>query len=168
MIQFIAGAAGAGLLIGSLSTWYLTAEYKDATWSAAVNQQQVDAAGVLQAATVKAMETERAAQVKVRELEAQHDQEEAALVVIESRNRELARQLGGLRDPGRRTSGADAVPGHATSTDGIATAASTGQLSAEASEVLLSAAAEVDGIALYAKTCYEYVQSLQPTRDVAE
>lgn len=49
----------AGLAVGSLSAWYLTAEYKDAKWGKAVADQKVEAAAKLQAATQRAIEAER-------------------------------------------------------------------------------------------------------------
>jgi hypothetical protein len=156
MIQIIAAAAAAGLLFGSLSTWYLTAEYKDATWGAATNQLKVDAAQLLQAETDKVLKTEREANTKVRELEAGHAQKEKDLAVIERRNRQLAAQLGGLRDPGRRPNSTNAVPGTPASPGSTELPAASGYLSAEASGFLLNAAAEVDALASYAKACYDW------------
>lgn len=160
MIQYIAGAAAAGALAGSLLAAWAMGTYKDATWSAATNQLKVEAADVLQRATVEAAAVEMAAQMKVRELEAKHVQEEKSLAAVERRNRALAAELGGLRDPGRRPSRQNAVPGTPGRAEGIGDSSSSGLLSAEASTVLLNAAAEVDALASYARTCYDYVQSV--------
>jgi hypothetical protein len=156
MIQAIAGAAGGGLLVGALLAAWAVGSYKDATWSAATNQLKVEAADLLQKETEKALLYEREANVKVRELEAQHAQEEKDLAAIQQRNRQLARELGGLRDPGRRPSSTDAVPTTSTSAGDLASASTSGLLSAETSEVLLAAAAEADQLAQYAKTCYDW------------
>lgn len=155
-IKAIGSALGIGLLVGSLGSWYLTAEYKDATWSASVAQLQIEAADSLQVATVQAASIEREAGIKVRELEAKYHETENNLAVIRQRNRVLADQLGGLRDPGRRTSGHDTMPGSAPSSANHADPTTSAYLSAEASGVLLDAAAEVDGLASYAKTCYDW------------
>ncbi len=165
MIQFIVAAALAGLLLGGSSAWYFTASYKDAVWSAATNKLQVDAADLLQEETVKAIKIEREASIKVRELEAQHVREEKDLAVIERRNRQLATELGGLRDPGRRPSCPDAVSTTPTSAGSAEKATDSGYLSAEASGVLLDAAAEVDALANYALMCYQYIQSIQLTKE---
>ena len=159
-IKAIGIASGVGLLVGSLSTWYLTTEYKDAVWGAATNQIQIEAAEQLHVATMKAIETERISQLKVHELEAQHAQEEHTIQTIERRNRALAAQLGGLRDPGRRTSGTDTMPSTTTSTTSVTDSPTHSILSGEATEVLLATSVEVDKLANYAKVCYDYVQVL--------
>lgn len=156
MIQIVAGAAAAGALVGSLLAAWAVGTYKDATWRAATNQVKVEAAELLQVETDKVMKIEREANTKVRELEAQHVQGEKDLAVIQRRNRQLANELGGLRDPGRRHGSQDAVPTVAASTGSDATASASGYLSAEASEVLLNASAEVDALAEYARVCYEW------------
>jgi hypothetical protein len=156
VIQFVAGAAGGGLIVGSLLSWYFTGEYKDAKWEAATNKIKIEAANVLQKETDKVLSHVIESNNKVRELEAQHVQEEKSLADIERRNRQLARELGGLRDPGRRPHSTDAVPATSASSGGTEPATSTAYLSAEASELLLSAAAEVDALARYAKVCYDW------------
>ncbi len=166
MIQYIAGAAAAGALAGSLLAAWAMGTYKDAIWQASVNEIKIEAANVLIVETDKVIKSERLAQARVRELEADHAQQTTTLAAIERRNRELATQLGGLRDPGRRASRADAVPVIATDPDSAPEATGTGILSREASDILLSAAAEVDELANYAKTCYGYVKSLPVLKQV--
>lgn len=163
MIQFVAGAAGAGLIVGSLGAWYLTAEYKDTQWGLAISNQKVEAAAMLRDETDRVMAIHDAAAAKVRELEAQHVRTEKNLDVIQRRNRFLATELGGLRDPGRRASSQDAVPGTAAHPDSVADTADAGLLSAQTTAVLLDASAEADTLANYARTCYDYVQSLKPS-----
>ena len=68
MIQFIAGAAGAGLLLGSLGAWYFTAEYKDAEWGAAVNELKIEASNTLLAETNRVRVVERDSQNRVTDL----------------------------------------------------------------------------------------------------
>jgi hypothetical protein len=163
MIQFIAGAGAAGLLVGSLGAWFLTAQYKDARWTAATLEIKVEAAEILQRKTDEAIRVERVVVAKVRELEAQHVQEEKTLSDIQRRNRQLAAELGGLRDPGRRQSGGSAVSETPTSPGSAEHSPASGYLSAEASGVLLSAAAEVDALASYAKACYEWKEIAEQT-----
>jgi len=66
------------LAIGALASWYLTAEYKDNKWEAAIGKQKVEAADKLQAATQRAIEAERrqnelADQLEVKHVESQQD-----------------------------------------------------------------------------------------------
>lgn len=153
-------AAVAACVLGALGSWYLTGKYKDNKWTAAIKQQQVDAVKQLQAAMERAIAAERRQTELSNQLEVKHVESErkldAALVV----NRRLARELGGLRDPGRRPSCGDTVSS-ATDTAGQSTSGSTGtELSAEASEVLLEFARDADRAAQYAQTCSFWIRQI--------
>lgn len=150
----------AGLAVGSLSAWYLTAEYKDAKWGKAVADQKVEAAAKLQAATQRAIEAERRHNELADQLEVKHVENQQALDRVLADNRRLARELGGLRDPGRRTSCGSSVPAD-PATAGQPEGGTTGtELSVEASEFLLEFARDADRAAQYAKTCYDWTQQL--------
>lgn len=164
MIQFIAGAAVAGALSGAL----LMGLYKDVVWKASVTDMKIDAANLLIAETDRVIQRERDANAKVRELESSHVQKEKDLSVVQRRNRELATQLGGLRDPGRRASCPDALPTATTGAGPVEGPASTGQLSGETSEALLAASIEVDAIAEYARVCYEYKETVKTALEQKE
>lgn len=161
MIQYIAGAGVGGLVLGALLSGWAMSEYKDATWSAETNQLKVEAAEILQKETEKASKIEKDALLKVMELEATHVKEEQTIQDAERRNRALARELGGLRDPGRRASRQDAMPSTPGGT-GIpeVSPADEGAISGEASEALLAAAVEVDRLANWANTCYEWKEDV--------
>ncbi len=161
MIYALVGSTLASAILSAL----LVGWYKDATWQNTINEIKIEAANVLIVETDKVLKQERIAADRVRELEAQHVQTEKNLDVIQRRNRTLAAQLGGLRDPGRRPSRVDPVPGTPVTTGSIGDTTSTGFLSAEATEVLLAASAEADALASYARTCYEYVQSIKESYD---
>ena len=160
MIQAIAMSAAGGALVGSLLAAWLMGEYKDATWTASVNQLKVEAADILAKETNRVITLERAAVARVRDLEAQHVQEEKTIHDVERRNRALAAQLGGLRDPGRRASRENAMPTTSTDADSAGDASAASNLSAEASEALLAAGAEVDRLAAWAHTCYEWKEAV--------
>jgi len=150
----------AACLLGSLGSWYLTGKYKDTKWTAAIKQQQVDAAKQLQAAMERAITAERRQTEFSNQLEVKHVESErkldAALVV----NRRLARELGGLRDPGRRPSCGGTVS-EATDTTGQPASGSTGaELSAEASEFLFEFARDADRAAQYAQTCSFWIRQI--------
>lgn len=168
MIQMVAGAGIGGLLAGAISAALLMGWYKDAVWQSAVDQSKVEAANILMAETDNAIKQEREALARVRELEAQHAQEEKTIHDIERRNRALAAQLGGLRDPGRRASGEGAMSGTAASSEGDGHAATTGLLSGEATAVLLAASVEVDRLAAWARTCYEWKEAVVKIYDKKE
>ena len=152
--------AAAALAIGSLASWYLTAEYKDSKWEAAIGKQKVEAADKLQAATQRAIEAERRQNELADQLEVKHVESERELDKVLADNRRLARELGGLRDPGRRPSCGDAVPSGSTNPGQSADGTTGTELSAEASEFLLEFARDADRSAQYAKTCYDWTQQL--------
>ena len=158
MIKYTAIALAAGLLSGSLGAWYLTAEYKDNKWRATVGAQKIEAAGVLNDALERARLAERqyseiATQIGVEHEKAGHELEKAL-----ADNRRLARELGGLRDPGRRASCPDPVPAGASTASDVADSPTDSRLSDEASSFLLEFAADADRAAQYALSCYNWVR----------
>ena len=153
-------AAAIGLGVGSLGSWYLTAEYKDASWTASIEKQKVKAAEQLQAATDRAISAERRQNELATQLEVKHVESEKELDKALSTNRRLARELGGLRDPGRRPSCGGSMPTDSTTTSQPEGGATGTELSAEASEFLLEFARDADRAAQYAKTCYDWAQQL--------
>jgi hypothetical protein len=153
-------ALAVGLLVGVLGGWYLTAEYKDATWTASIEKQKVEAAEQLQAATERATSAERRQNELANQLEVKHVESEKELDKILSTNRRLTRELGGLRDPGRRPSCGGTVPTDSTTASQPAGGPTGAELSTEASEFLLEFARSADAAAQYAKTCYDWTQQL--------
>lgn len=157
-------AALLGLAIGALGSWWLTAEYKDSVWGKAVSDQKVEAGKVLQEETEKVLTAEREASRLKDEMEKQHAKSSAKIERTLADNRRLTRELGGLRDPGRRSSGGCPTPGATEATGSSAGGAAEGELpgaaegllSAEASEFLLEFAAEADRAAEYAQLCYRW------------
>ena len=157
-------ALAIGLVVGVLGGWYFTAEYKDATWTASIDKQKSEAATKLQAATERALAAERANNELSNQLEKRHVEETQKLDVVLADNRRLARELGGLRDPGRRSSCGGAVPPTSTTASEPESGAVGTELSVEASEFLLEFAREADRAAQYAKTCYDWVQQIDGRR----
>lgn len=153
-------ALAVGLLVGVLGGWYLTAKYKDATWTASIEKQKVEAAKQLEVATDRAISAERRQNELANQLEVKHVESEKELDKALSTNRRLARELGGLRDPGRRPSCSGTVPTDSTTSAQPETGATGTELSAEASEFLLEFARDADRAAQYAKTCYDWTQQL--------
>jgi len=149
-----------GFLFGTLGSWYLTAKYKDATWTASIDEQKSEAAKQLQEATDKAISAERRQNELATQLEVKHVEATQKLDATLADNRRLARELGGLRDPGRRPSCGVTVPTDST-TAGQSEGGTTGtELSAEASEFLLEFARDADRAAQYSATCRFWINQI--------
>lgn len=149
-----------GLGAGALGSWYLTAEYKDNKWEAAIGNQKAEAADKLQAATDRAIKAERRQNELADQLEVKHVESQQELDRVLADNRRLARELGGLRDPGRRPSCGGTMPANSTTASQPEGGTTGTELSAEASEFLLEFAREADRAAQYAETCYDWTQQL--------
>lgn len=159
-IKTTALAALTSFAVGALASWYLTAEYKDSRWEAEMARQKIEASELLRSATQRAIEAERRQSDLANQLEVKHVESQQELDRVLADNRRLARELGGLRDPGRQPSCGGAVsagPPTAAEPEGGATGA---ELSAEASEFLLEFTQEADRAAQYAKTCYDWAKQL--------
>ena len=154
-------AAIAGLLIGVVVSWWLTASYKDTSWRATIEAKKVEAARQLQVATEKAVQTERDNQRLANQIEVQYVQSTKQLDAALADNRRIARELGGLRDPGRRTSGECSLPTGSGATGVAAAGTAEGRLSDEASEFLLGFARQADDAAQYAATCHQWIKQLK-------
>ena len=153
-------AVAIGVSAGAIGSWYLTARYKDASWTASIEKQKVEAADQLQSATNRAILAERRQNELATQLEVKHVESEKELDKALFTNRRLARELGGLRDPGRRPSCGGPVPTDSTTTAQPETGPTGAELSTEASEFLLEFARDADRAAQYAQTCSFWIQQL--------
>lgn len=162
MLDFraLAIALGIGVLVGSLPTWWLTAEYKDNKWMAQIEAQKVEAAQQLQEATEKVVATERKHNAIATQLEIKNAEQQTSLDRALADNRRLASRLGGLRDPGSRASCSSAVPTTSGTAQQPPTEAAAGRLSAEASEFLLEFARDADRAAQYANSCHDWITKI--------
>lgn len=156
-------ALAVGLCVGALGSLYLTAEYKDAKWGKAVEQQKKEAAETLQAETEKVLTAERKNTELNNQLEKTHAEQSRKIESALADNRRLARELGGLRDPGRRSGCGVPTPG--IQSPGFDSATPTGgELSAEATEFLLEFAADADRAAEYANTCHDWAVGISASK----
>jgi hypothetical protein len=143
----------AGLLIGSSVSWYLTGTYKDASWEASVNAINIAAEQALRQSIERTHALEMKQLQRFNELEVAHAKDVEALSRIKTTNRDLATQLGGLRDPGRRPS-CDCTMSKEADPSGVHERGSaSANLSAEATNFLLDFADDADRAALYAAKC---------------
>jgi hypothetical protein len=158
----------AALALGAGSAWKLTADAKDDHYTAIIETQRANAEEALRLAQNKAIAIERKHNALATELELSHAERSKEKDKMLADNRRLARELGGLRDPGKRPACNAAVPANAAATgtaadnaaDGGLSVAAEGLLSPEASEFLLDFARECDRAADYAKTAHDWAVGL--------
>ena len=138
--------------LGAFAAWQVT----DTMWSARDLEQKLDAAKMVQKATAKTLESERKNAELAQTLEVNHVQSQQQLDKALADNRRLARELGGLRDPGRRP-----VPEGSNASSELACGAAPAQLSDEATEFLLGFAHDADQVAQYAETCHTWIERVR-------
>lgn len=147
IVAFVLGASLSGGLV-----W----KYEENRWGAAAAKQEKEAAKQL------ALETEKVRQADLRygsfktQVEKDDGIKKAQVESLLRDNRRLARELGGLRDPGRRPRSDGTVPSTQGTASQCASGTAEGRLSDEASEFLLEFAAEADRAATYAQTCHAW------------
>lgn len=133
----------------------------------AIEQQKAEASRILALETEKARKTERRFEQIKNDLDKAHVTYSAEIEKQLADNRRLSRQLGGLRDPGRRIRCTYTVPEPAeasgehptTAAEGGLPETSGGFLSDEASEFIIELAADADRAAAYAKTCHDWAMT---------
>ena len=145
---------------GAFGGWWVTSDYYQAKQNALAARQTAAAATVLKEATDRAIAAERKNQELARTLEVNHAQNRQKLDQAMFDNRRLARDLGGLRDPGARPDGCGTVPTTAPGTGLAVRPAPTGRLSDEAAEFLLEFARDADRAAEYADLCHGWIKEL--------
>lgn len=148
-------AVAVSLSAGALSSFWLTARYKDARWQAVLAERESTAAARFAEATAQTIAAERASRELADKLEEEHAKYQDQHDRLLAENRRLARELGGMRDPGARA--CSGAVSQATASGQPQDAAACGRLSDEATEFLLAFARDADRAAAYAKTCHEWV-----------
>ena len=157
------------LVVGAGAAWKLTADAKDDHYTAIIETQRANAEEALRLAQTKAIDLERKHNELAAQLEVSHVERSKEKDKLLADNRRLARELGGLRDPGKRPACNTLVPttpaatGTAAdnATDGGLPTEIEGLLSPEASEFLLDFARECDRAADYAKTAHDWAVGLK-------
>lgn len=153
-------ALGSSFVIGVLSSWWITSEYKEAKYSKAISTMQLQAAEALDKAKAEALAIERENNRLATELEVSHNEHRKSLDSIQADNARLAAELGGLYDS--KASCGDSSSGSPGTTPSSSPKSTTGaKLSKEASGFLLSESRRADEAAAYARTCYQWIQQLK-------
>ena len=153
-------ALGSSFVIGVLSSWWITSEYKEAKYSKAISTMQLQAAEALDKAKAEALAIERENNRLATELEVSHNEHRKSLDSIQADNARLAAELGGLYDS--KASCGNNTSGSPSTTPSNSPKSTTGaKLSKEASGFLLSESRRADEAAAYARTCYQWIQQLK-------
>ena len=156
-------ALGSSFVIGVLSSWWITSEYKDAKHSKVISTMQLQAAEALDQARVKALAIERENNRLATELEVSHNEFRKSLDSIQADNARLTTELGGLYDSKATCTGS--TSGSSGTAPSNPPKSTTGaKLSKEASGFLLSESRRADEAAAYAATCYQWIQKLENNR----
>lgn len=150
----------AAIVLGAFGSWWVTSDYYQARFDAAVGRQKAEASKALVEATDRAVAAERKHNQLAQTLEVSHAQNRQKLDSALADNRRLARELGGLRDPGYREGGNCTVPASPAGTGIAIRQPATGRLSAEASDFLLEFARDADRAAQYASLCHDWIEKL--------
>lgn len=153
-------AAIAAIVLGAFASWWVTSDYYQARFDAAIARQKAEAVKVLQEATDRAITAERKNNQLAQNLEVSHVQNKQKLDQVLTDNRRLALELGGLRDPGYRDGGNCTVPSTPNGPGIALRQPSTGRLSTEATEFLLDFARDADRVAEYANLCHSWIEKL--------
>ena len=157
LIQAIGISAAGGILAGAI----VMGLYKDAVWRAEINDIKIEAAQILARETDAVSKLEKAAQTRVRQLEVDDAKTKTDLVTVGRRNRDLIRELGGLRDPGRRFYSESPSPNSTGKTVTHEREAPGARLSIEASAFLSRETERADEAARWANVCDGYSQELE-------
>ena len=149
-----------GVVLGSIGSWKVTSSYKDTKYQNIILSKENESAKRFEEASEKSLEIERTHAALAQDLEIKNVEANKLLDEALVKNRGLARELGGSRDPFAKPPSGCPVPSGTGTTSNPDDGATTGRLSDEASEFLLEFAREADEAANYATTCHNWAKEL--------
>ena len=156
-------AAGISFAAGAVSAWWVTADYKEAKYTAVIAKMKLDAADALAKAQQKAIEVERENNRLAQEIEVNNAKFKQELADLEADLRRRIDDAGGLYD--RNATPSDCpVPANTKPATQPARPSAGVKLSKELERLLLSEAKRADDAAAYAKTCFEWIRSMEGQR----
>lgn len=159
-LPYIAASAAALAGLSAIGAWWVTREYYIDQHIAYVASQRAAEVDALRRHTDEVMRLQERNHALATGLEAQHGADQNALDKALADNQRLARKLGGLRDPGGRSTNHCPVSTAAPAAGQPADATAENRLSTEASEFLLEFARDADAAASYAGICHQWVEGL--------
>lgn len=154
------GALAAVAVASGAAAWWLTREHYIEERIAYIASQRAAEVELIRRHADEVLALQARNHDAAARLDAQHAQHQSELDKALADNRDLARRLGGLRDPGRRPTGACPVPVTTDAASEPAGDPAAGRLSDEASEFLLEFARQADEAAAYARTCHAWIKTL--------
>lgn len=156
---FIIGL-GIAFVSGTTLSWWLTADYKNAKFAETISTIRLDAAEAVRLATNQAREVDAENYRIATELEVAHNEFRQNLDTVKADNARLVSELGGLYDSHAAASHSN-VPSSTTPSSSAPVTPTTGKLSRELTQLLLSESARADEAAAYARTCYDWVAKVR-------
>ena len=160
MLRQLALVFMVGVVLGSIGSWKVTSSYKDTKYQNIILSKENESAKRFEEASEKSLEIERTHAALAQDLEIKNVEANKLLDEALVKNRSLARELGGLRDPFAKPPSGRPVPSGTGTPSNPDDGATTGRLSDEASEFLLEFAREADEAANYATTCHNWAKEL--------
>lgn len=149
----------------ALTTFFLVRTYEENKWGRVVSElkagweeERRTAAEALTKETERVLELQQKLTQAAQEADREHKEKADEIDRLEADNRRLARELGGLRDPGWRPTAHCPASGEGGGAGDAADAASAGRLSDEASEFLLAEARRADEVSNWANTCWGWLR----------
>ena len=158
-IRLLLISCAATAVVTGVSTWWVTADYKNAQHKAVVADMQIKANQALQEAIVKTLEIERQNQELAQNIELMSAKHKQELQNVQDDFRRLIDNAGGLRDPNAPNCSPRATKPTASTKSANQTA--RGNISKELERLLLSESRRADEAAAYANTCYNWLMELQ-------
>jgi hypothetical protein len=158
-LKLILIAVGASFSIGSLASWWLTADFKESKYQAIISKMQIDGQKAIQESMQKALVVERENNRLATEIEVQSAKNRQKIDELYADNLRLVDERAGLFDS-RVTPSDCSVSTNATTTTKPASATSCTRLSNSLTQLLLTESKRADEAANYAMTCYEWVKKL--------
>lgn len=156
--------AGISLAVGAFSAWYLTADYKEAKYTAILAEAQKSAMEALIEAQKSAIEKEREQNRIAQEIEVQNEKYRQELARMEDELRGYVNELGGLYDRYATCSSSTDLPTDPGTTPKPTSAPTGAKLSKQLERLLLSESKRADEAARYAQTCYQWVLRLRESK----
>jgi len=152
-----------GILIGGISTYKLTDSYLTIKYLNKENKTNLEMFEVLKKSNDKLAEIEKINNNLTKEMENKNVENKKKINDLYIINRNLSKQYGGLRDPGRTISGVgDQLSAASNTAEYTKNTAYERRLSNEASEFLLEYGKNADEVAEYANICHEWVKKQFP------
>lgn len=137
----------------------LTYEYQENKWRGKVSALQKEAEEKYNQEILAILEKERNLQNAVQKLESESNENLKQISALRAHNRQLIHAAGGLRDPGRGSSGGSTKERNSSSSVNTSTRARA-VLSGKATEFLLDLTTEADRIREQLKLCQNWAKEI--------